>query len=527
MLESLPEFTLEDAHCIKDVVILATPSLAHVLEPKDFLHSIIARVYAQSEKPKLQESSLPELDREIKTLSAIVDALPLRGTAAAQQHGPEGFSILFSSGSVFSEPDLLRSAGDEDVNYTLRFMSSYNADEPRICIEGTRPYPIRYLTLPVANTIFVNGYRATLFQDIWKVSFNTSSRTSANDQEWVKVGSHISHERRQHLRTATIRADFHSHELGRCVLPLTPLTEPRKITKAMGNVVTEIQLPERKAPASAELESRVSKYLSDNPHATAAGPLLIYAAVCPPPTTAPLVEKLPQDQLRSLNFLDTFNECTRLFRVTGGGGGWGKKQGLLSLDPAVDFDGHGTTTSDFPDIDDDVDDIGQLFEPKGMMPLGSTIQFWVWDNNNRLITQTESDYLPDLDPTHEKQYLRRVLDGDDKMNFVLGTGPRAEEREGIEEQGAVIPNKSRISRQCLYGYFGMLTYGGAALGSVDLLEDDKGAHTLWMGARSRVDVPNTTFVLDVGLLREKSLADQGGQKAETATQIAESQDHPE
>lgn len=473
------------------MVILATPSLAHVLEQKDFLQSIVAQIYTPCEMPTVAESRLPEVDHEIKSLATIVDALPYRKTTLTPQRDLEGLSILFSSGMVNSEPSLPGSAGD-DTNYTLSFISRNGPNALLPSIQGPQPMAIRYVTLPVANTFFVNGNRATLFEDVWKVSFSKSS--TITDQERRKFAPNITHEKRLDLRTATIEAGFQGTDLGRCELPLTPLTMPRNITKAMGNVVTEIQLPERTAPASTELESSVSKYLSANPQAVSAGPLLIYASIRPPMCgTSPGDETRPQDRLHSISLIDTIEGCTRLFRVTGGGGGWGKKQGLLSLDPAVDFDGEGTISS-FPDIQD-VDDIGQLFEPKGMMPSGSTIQFWVWENNNK----ESDDHFPDLEPKHGKQNLRQVLNGANKMHFVLGTGPRSEEREGIEGQARLVLNKSRVS-QCLYGYFGMLTYGGAAVGSVDSLGQSHstvGPPVLYTGARSRVDVPNTTFVLDV------------------------------
>ena len=487
------------------MVILVTPSLAQMLERREFLQSIITRICVPVESDQDIGITDHPKDHEIKTLCSVVDALPFRETATAQQHASEGLSILINSSSVFSEADPLTLSRDEDANYTLSFISPYWPFERHVSDydQRERALPVRYLTLPVANTFFVNGSRATLFQDTWKIHFSNSASTNDGERGktmWTKP--FISYQGRQHLRRATIQADFDSNNLTRCVLPLTALTEPRVITKAMGNVVTEIQLPERKAPASTELESRVSKYLKDNPQATAAGPLLIYAAVRPPLSTDRVTnETPPQNYLQVSKFLNTFEDCTRLFRVTGGGGGWGKKQGLLSLDPAVDFDSHDTTLSTFPNIDDDVDDIGQLSDPKGMMPFGSTIQFWVWDNNNRSMKQTDAIYFPDLESKRGKESLTSGFDGPNDMHIVLGTGSRAEEREGVEGQGAVVSKKSKpgVSSQYLYGYFGMLSYGGAAMGSVEYAKKFGGCDPRWLctGARSRIDVPNTTFVLDV------------------------------
>lgn len=497
VLGQLPKLTVEEAQSIKNVVIVATPSVAHVLERKTFLQSIIASIYSASDIASSQALDSPDSYIEIKSLAAIVDALPYRETSSARLRDSEGLSILFSSDSVYIEPALPGLAGDDTTNYTVTFTSE-NDPEPRFSILGQRPLASRYVTLPVANTFFVNGHRATLVEDTWKVSIG--SNTFGTNEERGRLVPTISHERRQDLQTATIHAGFQSNALGRSELPLTPLTTPRPITKAMGNVVTEIQLPERKAPASTELESSVSRYIADHPGATSAGPLLIYASVRPRPV-AMSPHQVPSppllDRLHSRDLIDTFEGCTRLFRVTGGGGGWGKKQGLLSLDPAVGFDGDDQgTTSSFPTFEDaDDDDISQvLSEPKGMMPLGSTIQFWVWDK-----WSSDDHGFPGIDMEIQGRGPRQGSSGTDKMHLVLGTGPRAEEREGIEGQERAVLERSEIRQHCLHGYFGMLSYGGAAVGSVDMLEQStEGRPMLYKGARSRVDVPNTTFVLDVG-----------------------------
>lgn len=491
MLSHLPTFTTEESRSIKNVIILATPSLAHALERVDFLQMIVAKIYSASDMAPSQVPNFSASEIEVKSVAAVaavVDALPYNETLEGRQRDAEGLSILFSSGSVYSEPALPELTGDDNANYTFTFVSRSNAPDSSSDLDIGRPLGFEYLTLPVANTFFVNGSRATLIEDLWKVVLKRSM-TEANEED-DQVVPHISHEKRKDLQSATIDAAFQCDAIGQSVLPLTRLTEGRAITKAMGNVVTEIQTQEAKVPASTELESSVSEYIKRNPVATSAGPLLIYASIVP--ASGPLSDRLPSLPFQLHSLMETEKRCTRLFRVTGGGGGWGKKQGLLSLDPTVDFDGENTISS-FPNIDD-ADDVGHLSEPKGMMPLGSIIQFWVFNNDS---TPLHEDQRLDLDWMFGRSSMDQEKNGTNKTYFALGTGPRAEEREGIEGQERQVLNQSKIQQQYVHGYFGMLAYGGAAVGTLDALEKRAGgAPTLYAGTRSRVDVPNTTFMLN-------------------------------
>ncbi|KAK5053359.1 hypothetical protein LTR84_002333 [Exophiala bonariae] len=455
-------------------------------------------IYTTSEIAPSQAPGAVESRVEVKSVAAIVDALPYSETSTGRQRDVEGLSILFSSSLTYTEPAPPELTGDDSANYTLTFVSRSNAHDLSYQLGiGRRQLAVGYLTLPVANTFFVNGSRATLVEDTWRVTLQHSSTESEGKHD--TLATNISHEQRKDLQSATIDAAFQYDAIGQSILPLTPLTKRRAITKAMGNVVTEIKTGATVVPASSELEKSVSDYIGKNSEATSAGPLLIYASVIPQfgaqfadPDSNLLLTLPPQSlQLQSWSMINNRNRCTRLFRVTGGGGGWGKKQGLLSLDPAVDFDGQSTVSS-FPDIDDS-GDIGQISEPKGMMPSLSTIQFWVFNNDS---TPLAEDQRLDLDRIFGRSGVEQEKKNDmDKMYFVLGTGPRAEEREGIEGHERQALNRSEMQQQFVRGYFGMLAYGGAAVGSLQA-QGENAAGPLYTGARSRVDVPNTTFVLE-------------------------------
>ena len=84
-------------------------------------------------------------------------------------------------------------------------------------------------------------------------------------------------------------------------------------------------------PASSELEKELPRYVNERgiPHQRVA----VWALVEPSDTSSTAVTK--QNIQHSL-----FNG-SRIHRVVSGGGGWGKKQGLLSLDPEVAFAAEG------------------------------------------------------------------------------------------------------------------------------------------------------------------------------------------
>ena len=110
-------------------------------------------------------------------------------------------------------------------------------------------------------------------------------------------------------------------------LPLTPLTPPRKVLHCAGNILRELSSledPTVGTPASRELESAVDRYLKENPQVSPGRKLDIFALITPPGCQAPGNGEVNPWNLQSRQ---------KLRRVLSGGGGWGKKMGLLSIDP--------------------------------------------------------------------------------------------------------------------------------------------------------------------------------------------------
>lgn len=80
-------------------------------------------------------------------------------------------------------------------------------------------------------------------------------------------------------------------------------------------------------PASAELENELPRYVSERgiPHQR----VRVWALVEPAASSS--------TEITQQNIQTSLSKGSRIHRVVSGGGGWGKKQGLLSLDPEVTF----------------------------------------------------------------------------------------------------------------------------------------------------------------------------------------------
>ncbi|KAI5793182.1 hypothetical protein EDC01DRAFT_88516 [Geopyxis carbonaria] len=104
-------------------------------------------------------------------------------------------------------------------------------------------------------------------------------------------------------------------------LPLKALTKPRKITDGMGNILRNVETPEGPQGASRELEAAIAEYTPPE----GAEKLHVFARL-----TAQEPSSSPTELLLAPG--------TRIHRLLSGGGGWGNKAGLLSLDPQSESD---------------------------------------------------------------------------------------------------------------------------------------------------------------------------------------------
>lgn len=171
--------------------------------------------------------------------------------------------------------------------------------------------------LRLANTIFVNGKDRTLIGMKW--NFDERSRRYVLDK----------------YRDLGVCSVGLSQSARQCSIniPLIPVTPLRRVVSSMGNILRQVskslESTSDAQPASADLERELPRYVSSlgMPHQRVS----VWALIQPAESALP-VQEWSAKQLE-----EAVSRGARLHRVMSGGGGWGKKQGLLSLDPEIFF----------------------------------------------------------------------------------------------------------------------------------------------------------------------------------------------
>lgn len=258
----------------------------------------------------------------LNAVAAVVDKLPSMRTGlgdtteindAVDASESEGVSLLFvRPENVHGKPaPPLRIKEPETKEPALIFSVQNEALQT---FGGATHRPMHEVGLRLANTIFVNGNENTLFGMRW--SRDPASKNLVLDQSADLSVCVIA---------STANTVHNSLEL-----PLHPVSQRRKVISSMGNILRQItgstdDGSAKPMPASAELEKELPRYISEN---DIADPLVAVWALIEKPDVGSSTEANTQDHLAN-----SLRRGGKLYRVMSGGGGWGKKQGLLSLDP--------------------------------------------------------------------------------------------------------------------------------------------------------------------------------------------------
>lgn len=269
--------------------------------------------------------------------------------------------------------------------------------------------------VPLANTVFQTGQLSTLINSTW---------------ERCPDGDGFQMRTRKERKTAVINLSkedpkppnspqTHIHQEAPALsIPLIPLTFPRQVDGHMGNIIRGVIGPDgERITASTELEQVVPQYFKSRgepAQATSAWALVIPKRKArysldstkrllrqksadvldngnpevvghlpkagqheePPESWQAFWQKDPP--LWNANIQNAIASGARLHRVLSGGGGWGKKAGLLSLDP-VPFGApvpeKERSTDPTSDTFDSVDDFSTALKP--VCRDGDFIQFFV------------------------------------------------------------------------------------------------------------------------------------------------------
>ncbi|KAF9637771.1 hypothetical protein BFW01_g8667 [Lasiodiplodia theobromae] len=397
-IEPVP-FLIPD-HKLPTAMLLVTPSFASALKP---LEVGAPEAITQAASRMLQQSlEHATLLKGIRVVAAVVDRLPSPEDSSQASKGREGlaYALWFNDNvtrhSWTAERDAKRISERNDASASIsfdifdRFKLADLEGQPRKDYSTT----IIRLRLPLANTLFQTGHTS--------IMYNILYRASKIDEPVHSEHAALQHRRTLHAEkviktdsqrvTWPVSGRYLAHKISHFPVehetlhqlraPLVPLTPPREVKAGMGNIIRQIMGPDGKeAPASQELEKAVSSYFEATGQAPHAMP--VWALVTSEKTTkyfsSSILSALEKWQPRrfsqmydyagisSLFLADAWNADHKLFhtavwkvllrgngklhRVLSGGGGWGKKAGLISLDPAKSISEAAENAADVDEMD--------------------------------------------------------------------------------------------------------------------------------------------------------------------------------
>ncbi|KAF4218159.1 hypothetical protein CNMCM8980_009937 [Aspergillus fumigatiaffinis] len=299
VLSSLPPSSSSLAETGNVPVLLATPSFAQWINPDgQFLEQWMNRLYPI---PTTSASPGP-----IHAILAVIDRIPdarLPTNSDGVMSESEGLTVTIAQAKNIkakaAAPRRARTMGTEEAALVFSIETSI----PGISDQTRRA--VHEVGLRLANTIFVNGNDNTLLGTRWV--YDSSANKYVLDRS---------------LQTS-------------CGLPLYPVGQRRTVISSMGNILRQVAKhadgsSNEPMPASSELEKELPRYIAENNIAEQR--VSVWALVEKPGTDVVLSGTSTQDRL-----VQSIQAGGKLHRVMSGGGGWGKKQGLLSLDPEINF----------------------------------------------------------------------------------------------------------------------------------------------------------------------------------------------
>lgn len=363
------------------------------------MNKLLYRIY---QNLFLTRNKTRSFDLRINVLSAVVDKLPVGRPITApddfdaestrRNHelpaaaaGYEGIAYASLPAAASAPSDLASPPVSSDLG-AIDFVTSTKGPKP------TQDYEV--LRLPLANTVFQTGTTSTMFLSRYK---------TADDGHLVLQKA--SKEKLSHYQVH-IRADSSGPKLKSQMslpglvtslnIPLLPLTNPRRVSGCMGNIIRRIiDTNGDEVTASSELEDVVPKFFQargEPAQATTAWALVIPSDLhshCLESTQAWLDRKRDTNSANEWESLwqsdppvwtsavaNAIGRGARLHRVLSGGGGWGQKAGLLSLDPVpLTVPNPSSSTDEVPGMLADPEDFASTLTP--VVNDGDLIQFFI------------------------------------------------------------------------------------------------------------------------------------------------------
>ncbi|KAK1600414.1 uncharacterized protein LY79DRAFT_503681 [Colletotrichum navitas] len=351
------------------LVVLASRQYASWLQDNEFMAALVNPFHGRRPKKK---KDMPH--PEFNVLAAAVDGLhPLHGMGDT----PHGFSFFYGPMKRMM-PNLWQDDGQPKPLREPKLQAAIKFQFGR-----RRTLDKLDCTLPLANTIFQNGLQSTLLASRWRRPSNRAM------PELLQIKEKQSQEVAYWLPKSASDISVDS--------PIVPITVPREIVAGLGNIVSQISVQGQTMPASAELETAVNELYARRTkegHEFPPGPVGVWAIVVPdgPFQKANLellrewtgdlnrIQTAYDEWFEALAFKDLVHQLlrngSRVYRILSGGGGWGKKQGLLSLDPETTY----SSSSEEKDLESFIRSFESQHDggdQQGVVSPGSWIQYFV------------------------------------------------------------------------------------------------------------------------------------------------------
>ena len=472
-------------------IFFVTPSFAQWLQDETFLQNALTRLYHQLWNTTSQAKP------EIQALCAVVDKLPIARAFDTSK------SLADRVRQRTVEPPVTE-IGSEGIAYvTLPSSASISSTMPHPADTGFLDFVSNDFTsdqhcrrhevrLPLANTIFQTGTPTTM-------TFSTWRPTSERDRLELLSKSNISHHGIQ-ITGHHLGPEYVESALS---IPLLPVTEPRHVAGCMGNIVRRLVDAEGKSvTASSELEDVVPRFFrsrSQPPQATTAWALVIPESISNRirDSTKELLAKaltkmeerdvgkdrlweyLWQSNPPSWNSLvpTALAEGARLHRILSGGGGWGKKAGLIALDPTPNIrDEHQISEIESSSLPRDLEDFRSALTP--IIQNGDSVQFFLCPTTTSDLEGEQSSGIERLLETSEKN----------TWNWELGTIPSTVDSMPSISSQNTSPTSKNIS--VFQNTFGALTERGLTI-TRDFPKKEENT-SAWTSS-TVVDVPFSRF----------------------------------
>ena len=460
------------------VLFVTTPLSSLLDEDSVFLKRLLGIVF-----PKL------EVGQELDLLAAVVDRIPhvpdhylkdIRSdTYIDHGLGSDGISFLVCD-SLDVAPDLWtprqetheRESMDIEQRSTISFFFQPSRKWRKWAAEKFPPvvYTSHLLELPLANTMFHNAQTSTMSAQRWTLTqngqnpeFNRIKQTPLTQQ------------------TLNLGMTLVGNEPS-VILPLTPITVSRRVTAAMGNIIRRIQTgdsPTDHAPASEELEKSIQSHYERH---VAERRVDVWALVTPSEIWVSRPQKMMEKGLYS-----NIANGARLHKVLSGGGGWGLKQGLLSLDPRSTYSRSDQASQLTIKDDGDVEAekqaaLGEIVKP------GDVVQFFAH------LPRTPKDPLQDLSDTQIFKPVRGF------RTTIFGTIPSTmDAMPDPSTPSNPDPAHGSLHHMFAHMHFGALSEQGMSM-TVTIHNANDPTSTAPIGVRgvgtvvqTKLDVPGTRF----------------------------------